>query len=328
MAKISIIVPVYNVKNYLSKCVDSILSQTFKDFELILVDDGSTDGSEKICLEYEKKDKRVKVFHKENGGLSSARNFGIKFSMGEFLGFVDSDDYIEKDMYETLYNDICEYEADIAVCGLCDVYGNSFVYNKNKIKRCALEKVEAYKLVLESKILSVSAVNKLYKRSLFDKFLYPEGKTYEDAYLTPSLFYASEKVAYNPAVKYYYVHRSSSITTDKFKISDFCVIEAYSVHLKFVRENVPNLENQAKFRYLWANMVVLDKLIKGDWPLKSDENKFFTKILNEIRSNIWFILKSPFFSLKRKISTIVLFLNSRIYRKIVLFSLKKKFKPA
>ena len=118
MPKISIIVPVYNVEKYLRKCVDSILNQTFKDFELILVDDGSIDTSGKICDEYNLKDNRIKVIHKENGGLSSARNAGLDIAQGEYIGFVDSDDWIELDMYEELYKICKENDTDVGIVGI------------------------------------------------------------------------------------------------------------------------------------------------------------------------------------------------------------------
>jgi glycosyltransferase involved in cell wall biosynthesis len=125
--EISIIVPVYNVEKYLEKCLKSILHQIFSDFELILIDDGSTDSSGRICDEYLKRDSRIKVFHKENGGLSSARNYGIEKSTGKYIGFVDSDDYIAKDMYEVLYNNLQRENADVSMCGNYDVWGASML---------------------------------------------------------------------------------------------------------------------------------------------------------------------------------------------------------
>jgi glycosyltransferase involved in cell wall biosynthesis len=122
MCEISIIVPVYDVEKYLKKCVDSILNQTFKDFELILVDDGSPDNSGAICDQYAEKDSRVRVIHKENGGLSDARNAGIEVARGKYLGFVDSDDFVNEDMYKQLYTSIIENNADLSICGIFDLY--------------------------------------------------------------------------------------------------------------------------------------------------------------------------------------------------------------
>ncbi|MDV4769588.1 glycosyltransferase, partial [Enterococcus faecium] len=180
MCEISIIVPVYKVEPYLRKCVDSILAQTFTDFEVILVDDGSPDNSGKICDEYASKDSRVRVIHKKNGGLSSARNAGIDVARGKYLGFVDSDDYIEKDMYELLYDNIVKEQADLSICGIYDIYAGKKVKILPEEYK-VLDKVSAMKIVLEAQSFSVHAVNKLYKKELFNKIRYPENIITEDA---------------------------------------------------------------------------------------------------------------------------------------------------
>ena len=124
MPAISVIVPIFNVENYVRKCVDSILNQTFSDIEIILVDDGSTDASGRICDEYLSKDDRIRVIHKENGGLSDARNAGLDMCTGEYIGFVDGDDYIDGDMYELLYKNLIQYDADISMCRFRRIYNN------------------------------------------------------------------------------------------------------------------------------------------------------------------------------------------------------------
>ena len=162
---ISVIVPVYNVEKYLEKCIDSIINQTYQNLEIILVDDGSTDGSGKICDEYSRKDNRIKVIHKENGGLSDARNIGIKNANGGLIGFIDSDDYITENMFEVLQKDLRKYNADISSCD---------IQNVNEAGEClkiirvstegqtskVFEREEALKLLLEDTIKSY-AWNKL-----------------------------------------------------------------------------------------------------------------------------------------------------------------------
>lgn len=318
MPKISIIVPVYNVEEYLSRCIDSILEQTFTDFELILIDDGSTDNSGKICDEYSKKDSKVKVIHKENGGLSSARNFGIDVASGKFLGFVDSDDYIEKDMYELLYEDICKINADIAICGIYDKYENKCHRNKYPMQKCVLGSEQAFKLALEGKTIPVSAVNKLYKREIFKKKRFPVGKNYEDAFLIPELLINSNKVSYNPLPKYYYVHRENSITTNEFKIKDLDIIDAYTKNLVFVKSNYPQFESQALFRYIWSYMFVFDKICMSK---EFNGIDIYNNIVNEIKRYIPFVLKNSLFSIKRKISAIILFISPKLYKKM-LFKIK------
>lgn len=315
MSKISIIVPVYNVERYLSKCVDSILNQTFTDFELILIDDGSTDNSGKICDEYSEKDERIKVIHKENEGLSSARNAGIDIAVGKCLGFVDSDDYIEKDMYEILYRDICQDGVDIAICGFYNQYKDKCYEDKYILEKCVLDAEEAFKLALMSRGISLSAVNKLYRKEIFKGKKFPLGKTYEDAFLVPELIISSNKISYNPVAKYYYVHRANSITTNEFRPSDFShPIEAYKKHLEFVRKEYPHLENEALFRYIWSYMLVFDKMSLADNHV---EEKTYKHVLNKIRQNMLFILRSPLFTPKRKLSAIMLFFVPSIYGKIL-----------
>ena len=226
MCEISIIVPVYKVEKYLKKCVDSILAQTFSDFELILVDDGSPDNSGRICDDYAKKDARVRVVHKQNGGLSSARNAGIEVAKGKYLGFVDSDDYIAEDMYELLYKAIIKEEADLSICGIYDVYEGKDPIIKPTIKKTVTAE-EALLLILQGNIISVHAVNKLYKRELFSTIRYPEGKYHEDSFIIVDLLNQCHKVAIDSEQKYYYYHRLGSINTESFSEKQFEFIEAW-----------------------------------------------------------------------------------------------------
>ena len=138
--KISVIVPVYKVEKYLNKCVDSIVNQTFTDIEIILVDDGSPDNSGKMCDDWSQKDRRIRVIHKENGGLSDARNRGIQESSGEYIIFIDSDDFIEPKMLEVLYNLATDHDADVAISGLCDCY------KSGKFPRCTQTDIKACSL--------------------------------------------------------------------------------------------------------------------------------------------------------------------------------------
>ena len=166
---ISVIVPVYKVEKYLEKCIESVLKQTYTNLQIILVDDGSPDNCGKICDEYAKKDSRIEVIHKINGGLSDARNVGINRANGRYIGFVDSDDYIKEDMYEKLINLIKEYDADISICNLYDVIdGKEYVRNKdNGIHEYS--RIDILKEILLDKNIQSYAWNKLYKKELFDE---------------------------------------------------------------------------------------------------------------------------------------------------------------
>ncbi len=208
---ISVIVPIYNVEKYLDRCIKSIVNQTYQNLEIILVDDGSTDNSGKICDEYVKKDDRIKVIHKENGGLSDARNVGIENATGRLIGFVDSDDYIDKDMFELLNTDLTKYDADIAICNVKKENENAEL-----LEECGLEEIrvfnkkEALKLLIKDLIKSY-AWNKLYKIELFAKVRFPVGKTMEDVATTYKIFEKAEKIVFEGNTYYHYINRNESI---------------------------------------------------------------------------------------------------------------------
>lgn len=211
---ISIIVPVYNVEKYLNNCIKSIIGQTYKNIEIILVDDGSTDNSSKICDDYAKKDKRIKVIHQKNSGLSEARNIGIKNASGTYIGFVDSDDYIAKDMFEYLFKLVKTNHADISICNYSMVteYTNedkSKNIEKEKIK--ILDSKDALKELLSEKRIQNYAWNKLYKKSLFENLSYPAKMKMEDLGTTYKLFLKAKKIILSNQKKYFYLQRPESI---------------------------------------------------------------------------------------------------------------------
>lgn len=213
MKKISVIIPVYNMEKYLDKCVSSVLKQTYKNLEIILVDDGSKDSSPALCDEYAKKDERIKVIHKVNGGLSEARNFAIDIATGDYIGFVDSDDYVAEDMFESLYN-LCEqYNADISIESFYEIRKDKIVSCANSGKLQLLTREEAQIELLRDTNIQSYAWNKLYKRELFETGIrYPVGKTFEDIATTYLLFEKSNKIVRQEKPIYYYVRRDDSLT--------------------------------------------------------------------------------------------------------------------
>ena len=210
---ISVIVPIYNTLNYLQRCVDSIRRQTYKYLEIILVDDGSTDRSGAMAEKFALEDRRIKVFHKENGGVSSARNLGIDKARGEYIGFVDSDDWIEMDMYEYLLKNALEQNADIAVCSRAERYRAQTVF---RAWECVtiLEPEQALKALLENDMMQNYLWDKLWRRELFQTVCFPEGRTFEDIAVMDKLFLEAGRVVCLPGVKYHYVQRSGSIVAD------------------------------------------------------------------------------------------------------------------
>lgn len=212
---LSIIVPVYKVEKYIRKCIDSILAQTFTNFELILVDDGSPDCCGYICEEYALIDKRIKVIHKENGGLSAARNSGIDIALGEIIAFVDSDDWIHPQMYEKMIKYLNANGVDIVCCDTYIVKNSKTVfkarYNENKI----LTQTEAVNYILEGAIDN-AAWNKIYNKDLFKKIRYPVGRVFEDVATTYRLFAVAEMVGVLKEPLYYYLKRTDSIIGQSF----------------------------------------------------------------------------------------------------------------
>ena len=208
---ISIIVPVYYVEEYIEKCVESIINQTYKNIEIILVDDGATDNSGKICDELGKRDSRIKIIHKANGGLSDARNAGLKIAKGEYIGFVDSDDYIAKDMFETLYNLNKKYNSEISIVSFYEIYKGKVIGVRDSKNLEELTKIEAIRELLIDTNIQSYAWNKLFKKELFDGLEFPTNKNFEDIATTLLLFEKANKVVLLEDPKYYYVRRDNSI---------------------------------------------------------------------------------------------------------------------
>lgn len=209
---ISIIIPIYNVEKYLGKCIESIINQTYENLEIILVNDGSKDDSKNICEFYQKKDKRIIVINKKNGGLSDARNTGLDVARGKYIGFVDSDDFIDRNMYQILYNDIVSNNADIAICNYKKIYENELVNVENKLNNTEIyNKEDAIRLLIMGDKINDYAWNKLYKAELFKNIKYPVGRNMEDMGTTYKVFEIAERITYNEYIGYYYLQRNNSI---------------------------------------------------------------------------------------------------------------------
>lgn len=209
---ISVIIPVYKVESYLHRCIDSILNQEYKNLEVILVNDGSPDNCGNICDEYAQQDNRIKVIHKENGGLSDARNTGLEIASGEYVAFIDSDDVIHPQMYTRLYNLIQKTGAEVAQCEYVrfDKELNLQTINESQTE-LVYTNIQALEALIENNKLVPPVWNKLYKRELFSNIRFPKGKIHEDEYTTYKLFYAANKIAYIDLPMYYYFINNSGI---------------------------------------------------------------------------------------------------------------------
>ena len=245
-ALISIIIPVYKVEKYLEKCIQSVINQTYENLQIILVDDGSPDNCGKICDEYAKKDHRIEVIHKSNGGLSDARNKGLEIAKGEYIGFIDSDDYIESDMYEVLYNLLKQYNAYVSICNFYTVsQGKIAIKNaENGIKE--YNRIEILKEVLLDNNIQSYAWNKLYKKELFDEIKYPVGKKYEDIGTTFYLLEKCNKVVVTGKPEYYYINRQDSIVNNVTETTITDYIELIMQRYDYIEENIKELSSYNK----------------------------------------------------------------------------------
>lgn len=321
---ISIIVPIYKVEPYIRRCIDSILAQEFKNFELILVDDGSLDNCGKICDEYAQTDKRVKVIHKKNGGQSSARNAGLDVAQGNYVGFVDGDDFINGKMYKILYENICKYSSDLVVCDFLKVMeGTPVVIKDNILKnevtqftnKEALEQLFVYQdgiYVSGSgpSVKWITAWNKLYKRQLFENLRFPEGRIFEDEYITHRILYRCKNITLCAAKLYYYVQRQNSTLNSSYSIKKWDRVYALKDRVDFLK-SVDNDQLYEKAlvcytdAFFWCYFKSKTLLKKEDYD--------FRKLKRMLSKKVPAILRSQYIMRRQKIMICIFTLNPFIY---------------
>ncbi len=250
--KISVIVPVYNVEQYLDKCVQSIVTQTYKNLEIILVDDGSTDNSGAICDEWAKKDSRIVVIHKENGGLSDARNAGVLAASGEYIGFIDSDDYIEPVMYEKLYSLISVNDADMALCGVQRKNENGETFSPFSTRQIGkFQGEEIFNTVDFNNPYYIIAWNKLYKRNLVLKIQFPKGRLHEDEFTAHRFYGECKKIVCCDTPLYHYLKRMGSIMRNGYSVKNLDAVYAFLDRYYYFKEigRKKELKKCANFAY-------------------------------------------------------------------------------
>lgn len=283
-ALISIVVPVYNVEKYLQRCLNSIQKQSYTNLEIILVDDGSKDSSGSICEEIAKTDDRIQVIHKENGGLSDARNVGVKHATGEYIAFVDSDDYLDENYVLYLYEICKKNSAEIAICRHKRTSQDD-EKGENGYSAEVFTNVEALEHMLYQKKFNMSAWAKLYKRALFDGVAYPKGEIYEDVNTTYKLIERAKRVGYCTNHLYFYYANPQSITTNSFHEGKLAYIAHMDEVLAFVRDKYPKLECAAEFRYIWANIHIwvhmpsVDEYSEQEKQIRSNIKKYRRSVL-------------------------------------------------
>lgn len=315
-ALISVIVPVYNVAQYLEKSIASIQQQTYQNLEIILVDDGATDESGRLCEQIAEQDERVLVYRKENEGLSQARNDGLKQAHGDYVIFIDSDDYLHPEMIASLYQQLVKEDADVSSCGVMNVYANSEspqTENQDDYFICDTETFLREYLIGEK--IPGTICNKLIKKEIAAQLTFPKGLIYEDAYYHFDLIKVAKKYVVNTKPYYYYFHRGDSITTKPYAKKDLAYIDIYQKFYTEVVKEYPNLTEVAFFRLAYAHFFILDKMLLDD---NFKEFKDYPRIYGYLKKHAFAIFKNTIFRKGRRISALALFVNVRLYR-ILLF---------
>ncbi len=312
MKNISVIVPIYNAEQYLEKCIDSIINQSYTNLEIILVNDGSTDNSGAICDEYAKRDSRIIVIHKENGGLSSARNAGLDIARGEYISFVDSDDWIEHDMLETLYNACVSNDAEVSCGGRYDVYPRSTIVGLCPQKSECVSAVEMIRKLFASVECDCSVCDKLFERSLFDKIRFPIGQINEDEAIIYNLLNDVKSVAMVNKPLYNYFHRSSSISTSDFTERKLIYMENAIKIKSFVIEKYPELKYDAEVFYatkiFWFLTMIAEssksarKKFKAVFEEKMAELSKIKHYLSKVNKIKYYLLKTRTYRPIKKLS--------------------------
>lgn len=285
---ISVIVPVYNVEKYLHQCIDSIINQTYKNLEIILVDDGSTDNSGKICDEYKSKDNRITVIHKKNGGLSDARNAGLKVAKGEFIAFADSDDWLDQNIYNELITSLINNDADISACNIAFAYDNKTEISSISLSKSIFNSEEAINQLICGTGFCAVAWNKLYKKTCINNMTFEVGKTHEDEFFTYKVLSNAEKLVFINKPLYFYRQRTTSIMGEKYSLKRLDAVDACYERLWFLKDKYTKLYKSDKFTF--ANMCMQNyQMILRDKNI--DPDKEGRKKLIKYRKNIKFSFK-------------------------------------
>ena len=306
-SKISVIVPVYKVEKYLDRCVESIVNQTYKNLEIILVDDGSPDNCPEMCDVWANKDERIKVIHKENGGVSSARNRGIDAATGDYIGFVDSDDWIEPDMYELLADNAKKYDADISRCGYfvdwsdhtAQIGNGGILLYEDIERRC--EMLRSYHLV--------SALwNKIYRRELFEEERLDESlRITEDWQINYRLIRKCKTTVYNDICKYHYIMHDGSATKSYNRNSEFDMLK--TVQYFEIQENgEKKTEHDFICGYMSTVLTIINHMIRNH-DTKCEEFKYAVQCFLKYKSQVIF----GDFAISFKIFVILILINPSFY---------------
>lgn len=316
MEKVSIVVPVYNVEDYLKYCVDSLINQSYKNIEIILVDDGSTDDSGRICDEYAQEDDRVRVLHIENGGLSNARNTGVNVASAEWVIFIDSDDYYDRRTVEYLVQLQKKYAVDLVATSVIEVrdfQSDDFIGSLTDIDSLKLDRYTALKEMFYGNIVGTHPGGKLYKKEILMKFPFPKGMIYEDLAVSFEHIGACNEIAVGYINLYKYYRRPGSIVNSSYSDKFLDFYKAIELNREYVERDYPNDQEMKKaltVRYVFKGLHVVHSL------LGSQMYEQVNKIRKEYRRYWKDILINSHITRKNKLKYLLLLLSPHLYQKV------------
>ena len=318
---VSIVMPVYNVAAYLEKAVQSVLAQTYVNFELILVDDGSTDQSGAMCDEFAQQDRRIQVVHQANAGLSGARNRGIESATGSYLIFLDSDDYIAPNMLEVLVTQLEKEQADVSSCNIVNVYTNR---QTPQFDQADFYQVMDQTTFLENYLIGQkvpgSMCNKLLRRSVVADLRFIPGKTYEDAFYHLELIQRAKRYVVCGQALYYYYHRGDSLTTKPFSERAMDCVEVYTQFHQLITAQYPNLAKAADFRLAYAYFTAFDRLlVTPNYQARLE----YSVLKNYLQEHAIAIAGNDYFRTGRRIASLALKCSVRAYRYLLVKDIEK-----
>ena len=322
--KLTVAVPVYNVQKYLRRCIDSLIKNKVDEYEVLLVDDGSTDESGKICDEYASIYDYIRVIHQQNKGLAEVRNVCIKNAKGEFISFIDSDDFIGENCYSHLLKIMHETKADIMCYGVIDLYEG---YENNGSKSNDYEETivtltgrEALEEMLLPKHVDVITCNKIIRKSLYDGIYYPPGKLYEDMFTNYKVIAKANKVVSTNYKYYYYYHRKGSIGRTAFNPKTMDLARATDEVFRFGKEFCGSKIDNLKVGRLFWHVVVINFMIKSntyDYAFIKEAQKFGKK-------NSLVIVKNSYITVTRKIQLLIFSYCFGLYKLLYMIYIGKK----
>ena len=312
---ITIVVPVYNVKKNLRDCIESLLFQTYHNLEILLIDDGSTDGSEKLIDDYAKSDKRIKAIHQKNQGLSGARNTGIENATGDYVTFVDSDDRIEPNMIKGLYEALIDSHSGIAICSFKEIYPNGKTkgFNRNYPKQVFTTE-QALTNMLQENGFMLSSTMKLFPTNYFKDIEFPVGKLHEDVGTTYKLILKAKRVVFIPNEYYIYIHHDNSIINQKFDNRKFDLIELTDQMCNDIDSRYPKLKNITNERRIRARFSILRQI-----PLNNPKTE---SLITYLKNHQEYIINNPEATKTDKFAIKLALLNPKLFQ--IAYKIKTK----